>query len=244
MKLSTLTGAVTPQPWKYNIPASWSLTAMGLILAISALAFRITALFKLTVLLHNALAQVLVFAGSAAAVLLLRFAPPLDGTAVGKLSLHPPAAREIKTLLCALAAIYIGIALVIMPLWEIFLQFFHLNPARTQMLLQMIREADRAEFAALLLTAGILTPAAEELFFRRLLYGLILPCGGTAAAVTTTSVIFAAAHGFLYGFPALFWMGAVFQLTYLKSGNLLCPVILHTVVNTAALTAAYCGIAN
>jgi len=242
MMFRKITGIFTPRPWKHEVPAGWLLAAAGTVMAFSAASFRTAALFNLPLLLHNAAIQCTIFAGSIAALAVLYFAPPATGDIAGKLSRLRPSLKETVILPGGLLLIYAGNGLVIMPLWDLVLRHAALDPVRIQPILQLIPEAGTMEFAALLLTVGILTPAAEELFFRRLLYGLLLPAGGCAAALLTTAAVFAAAHGFLYGAPALFWMGIIFQLTYLKSGNLLYPVMMHSAVNIITLTAVRVGV--
>ena len=95
----------------------------------------------------------------------------------------------------------------------------------------MLAECDNASlpyFLALLALAGVLIPIVEELMFRRLLFGLLRPIG-TVAAMLATALIFAAAHGFLYGLPALLGLGLVFQWQYLHTGNLLTPMMTHII---------------
>lgn len=68
----------------------------------------------------------------------------------------------------------------------------------------------------------IVVPVCEEIFFRRLLFGLLRPLGAWAA-VAGGAALFSAAHLFLLGAPSLFLMGPAFQLVYLwrrQSGRL------------------------
>ena len=53
------------------------------------------------------------------------------------------------------------------------------------------------------------------------------------------SLIFSAAHGFLYGFPALFGLGLILQWEYLRTENLLTPMLTHIIYNTISLTLVY-----
>jgi len=76
----------------------------------------------------------------------------------------------------------------------------------------------------------VVAPVFEEIFYRRLLFNLLLPLGGLAAFVFT-AVIFSLSHNFAAGIPALLLLGLVFQYTYCKNGDILYPIIFHMLFN-------------
>lgn len=123
-------------------------------------------------------------------------------------------------------------------IWENILRYFGLAFETRQELIKECSGASPAQFLMLVLTAGVLTPFVEEVLFRRLIFGLLRPLGAWAA-LTITALIFAAAHGFLYGLPALFGLGAVFQLQYLYTGNLRTSIATHMAFNIISLTAVF-----
>ena len=81
-----------------------------------------------------------------------------------------------------------------------------------------------------LLVAGLVSPLAEETFFRGVLYGALRRFGAAAAIVGST-VLFAAAHAG-GGFPTIQLIGgAVFALAMEKSRSLVAPVVIHVLGN-------------
>ena len=99
------------------------------------------------------------------------------------------------------------------------------------------RAATAAEIPVSILTAIIGAPFSEEIFFRRVLFGLLRPMG-VVSSILLTSLIFSLIHFFLLGIPALFVMGLTFQVIYLVRRNLLSAMLMHSVVNLAACAEA------
>lgn len=124
--------------------------------------------------------------------------------------------------------------------WGALLRMLAIPYDEFQPLIAEIRNFGSGDFLLVLLAVGVMTPAAEEFFFRRLLYGVLEPLGVWRAALAS-SALFAAAHGFLFGLPGLFWMGLVFQVVYCRCRNLGAPILVHAVVNCAALAGARAG---
>lgn len=78
--------------------------------------------------------------------------------------------------------------------------------------------------------ACIIAPIGEELLFRKLLLDRLLPFGGLAACLFS-GLAFGLFHGnlrqFIYAFP----IGVIFSYIYMKSKNIVYPIIVHSAVN-------------
>ena len=81
-------------------------------------------------------------------------------------------------------------------------------------------------------------PLVEELTFRGLGFAL-LARWATVLALVGTSVAFAAAHGLVNGFPALFLFGAAVAFLRLRTGSLYPGMLLHASFNALALAVAF-----
>jgi len=87
--------------------------------------------------------------------------------------------------------------------------------------------------ALLFLIGGVVGPAAEEVFFRGILYGFFRRWG-VFVAVTASTLVFVAAHP---GFPHIPFTqvvgGIVFAIAYDIEGSLMTPLTIHVLGNTA-----------
>ncbi|NNG02122.1 MAG: CPBP family intramembrane metalloprotease [Desulfobacteraceae bacterium] len=82
------------------------------------------------------------------------------------------------------------------------------------------------------LVGAIVSPVAEELFFRGMLFGYLRRWGLPTALVASTA-LFAALHG-VHAVPITQIIGGiVFGFAYEKSNSLLAPMIIHTLANSA-----------
>jgi len=89
-------------------------------------------------------------------------------------------------------------------------------------------------FAFLIIT-GILAPAGEELFFRRLLYTGLREKSGFTKSVLVSSVLFGALHGANW-FP-VFIKSVIISYFYEKDRDILSAVFLHSLMNILAIMA-------
>ncbi|MBI4738604.1 CPBP family intramembrane metalloprotease [Candidatus Woesearchaeota archaeon] len=90
-------------------------------------------------------------------------------------------------------------------------------------------------YQAMVISAGIY----EEFFYRGLIYNMALrKYKRPAKALALSSFFFSLGHGNLSSFPAHFISGLFFGWSYMKTGSLIAPVIVHT-INNAVLT--LCG---
>ena len=82
-------------------------------------------------------------------------------------------------------------------------------------------------------TAIVLAPIAEELFFRRFVYGVLRP-GGVALAIGGSTVLFALAHVTVYGWwvlPLDLAAGLILGWQRWASGTWVVPAATHVVAN-------------
>jgi len=85
----------------------------------------------------------------------------------------------------------------------------------------------------LLLVGGVVSPIAEEIAFRGVLYGYLRQWGVVAAVVVST-VVFVLAHAIQGVFPLTQVVGGiVFAVAYEKERNLMVPMVIHILGNLA-----------
>jgi uncharacterized protein len=81
-------------------------------------------------------------------------------------------------------------------------------------------------------------PLVEELTYRGVGFALLAPFG-TAAAIVGTALAFAADHGLVEGFPALFVFGLAVALVRWRTGSIYPGMLLHVCFNALALADAF-----
>jgi membrane protease YdiL (CAAX protease family) len=80
---------------------------------------------------------------------------------------------------------------------------------------------------------GVVSPIAEEVFFRGILYGFLRRWGVLVAVVGST-VIFVLAHPIISGIRLTQIVGGlVFAVAYEVEGNLMVPITIHALGNLA-----------
>lgn len=223
-----------PPPWRVEVKWSACLGAgaFGLLCgaAVSAVFLKV---FSPSALVLGACFHIV---ASVAALGGLWWVKP-RGSLAAKLGIRRPAGADVKAAVLGLLAVY-GFIIAVVPLWRWVLDSLDVDYQETQELLEICAAADVPFFLYMLVLVGVVIPAAEELFFRRLLFGMLRPLG-VVAALILTSVIFGALHGFLYGFWALTFFGAVLQWLYLRTGNLATGIIAHSVFNLVSLCVTF-----
>ena len=82
------------------------------------------------------------------------------------------------------------------------------------------------------LIGGLISPIAEEICFRGVLYSYFRRWG-VVPAILISSIIFTSLHSF-HGFPAIQTVGAVlFAISFELSKSLLVPIVIHIISNLA-----------
>lgn len=95
-----------------------------------------------------------------------------------------------------------------------------------------------------LLCLGILTPTAEELVFRGLMYRRMREDTGFVAAMVYTAMVFGVFHGNLVQMVYGFIMGLMLAYVCEKYGSVAAPITAHIAVNIVSILATYSQIYN
>lgn len=108
---------------------------------------------------------------------------------------------------------------------------------KSDLLLQVssVLGASGTSTALLLFSAGVLAPLYEETIFRGFLLTSLTKWLPTSAAVLISAGAFSLAHLNPGKSPIIFVFGIVLGFSYLKTGNLLTPIMIHGVWNSAVL---------
>jgi membrane protease YdiL (CAAX protease family) len=113
-----------------------------------------------------------------------------------------------------------------------------LHGAREQGLEPARWDSSRAlQFALNAAVVVIAAPLVEELTFRGVGFRILAPLGSLVAVVGTATA-FAADHGLVEGFPALFLFGIAVAIVRLRTGSLYPGMLLHATFNAFALAVA------
>jgi len=105
---------------------------------------------------------------------------------------------------------------------------FGINPAP---LIYTNMPAVHSKIVIFFLVGGILAPAAEEIFFRGIIYGFFRKWGVCPAFVSSV-LIFVIAHHIIAGFPVTQVAGGIiFAVAYEIEGNLMVPITIHSLGN-------------
>ena len=105
---------------------------------------------------------------------------------------------------------------------------------QTQQLVQTLKQTETLEqriFFALV--AIVFAPLVEEVGFRGILYAAIKQRGYPRLALWGTSLVFGLIHGNLATIVPLTFLGLVFVFLYERTGNLLAPILAHSLFNAA-----------
>lgn len=98
---------------------------------------------------------------------------------------------------------------------------------------------DGSTFSALFATTAILAPLLEETVFRGFLLTSLTKFMPTPAAVILSSLAFGLVHLSPRDFPQLTALGILLGFTYVRSKNLLSPMIIHGTWNGAVLSVLF-----
>lgn len=223
------------RPWRAKIPWLFLVAALTAMICVEAAMLSIMCRFghRIPEIIQEAVIQSM---GLAAILAIFAAIHPVRHLP-DKLGIGFPRWRDIGIAALGLCMIYAW-QIVVTPCWKELLDKCGLSFEEHQELIVECSEASPKHFLAMLVIVGVLIPIIEEVVFRRVLYGAILPLG-ILPAMLLTALIFSAAHGFLQGLPALFGLGLVFQWQYLHSRNLVTPMITHMTFNIISLVLAF-----
>ncbi|MBI2940202.1 MAG: CPBP family intramembrane metalloprotease [Chloroflexi bacterium] len=105
-----------------------------------------------------------------------------------------------------------------------------------------VRDASPRQFVALLLAAAVLTPFAEEVFFRGYVFTALLRERGPWQAYIGSAALFSAVHFNLAALAPIFVIGLVMAFVYHRTRTLVPVIVAHGVNNLVALSALYFGV--
>jgi uncharacterized protein len=104
------------------------------------------------------------------------------------------------------------------------------------------RAMSPGEFVAGLLLIAVLVPFVEELFFRGMLYPLLRRRAPAALAIVANAAIFALAHAIPILIPGLFVVGLFLAFLRERSGSVWPGVLYHVMQNGVAMLAIYAAL--
>ena len=88
------------------------------------------------------------------------------------------------------------------------------------------------------LLACLVGPAAEELFFRGVVFSVLHRRLSRAAAIGLSAGAFALLHGNLIGCPSIWLLGCLLAYLYERTGSLTGPLMIHVLHNTLLMSMA------
>lgn len=96
----------------------------------------------------------------------------------------------------------------------------------------------------LILTGGVMGPIMEELLFRGIILGLLEKVKKGWFAVIFSALLFGIAHIAFVQVVYTFLMGLIAGAIYLKTRNILWPIIIHITINTVAAISSFAQVQN
>ena len=98
-----------------------------------------------------------------------------------------------------------------------------------------------SQFLLPLMAGGVLTPVAEEMLYRGMIYPAAAKRAGVIGGVIISVLVFTFFHFNAYWIGEIIFAGLVFTLLYLKTGSIIPGIIAHAVANSWRLLSAYLG---
>jgi len=147
--------------------------------------------------------------------------------------------QAVLTLLTVLPAV-MGLLLVsgLLVDWAVHHGLMAPESDRRHAMLDRLQTVGMLGQALIILSAVVLAPLAEELFFRGLLQSLLRNFMSPWAAIVISSFLFALMHfAVIRSVPPLLLFGLVLGYTYEHRGRLLAPIAIHALFNAAMLAA-------
>jgi membrane protease YdiL (CAAX protease family) len=131
-------------------------------------------------------------------------------------------------------ALFLPAAWVLQNVSELLMKLAHITP-EAQAVVQVLQDPSLSLWSKLLFGAAaiVLAPVAEEAVFRGILYPTIKQQGYPRLALWGTSGIFAVMHANEATFLPLLIFAVVLVYLYETFGNLLAPIVAHSLFNTA-----------
>lgn len=119
------------------------------------------------------------------------------------------------------------------------LRSIHHSPTPQPVFTIFLSESRSSVLGGLLILVTVIGPAAEEFFFRGLLYGWLRIRLGISWALWVSAIFFAFLHADPVAFLPIFALGLLFGWVYERTGTLAAPIAIHILHNGAMLYGAF-----
>jgi len=141
----------------------------------------------------------------------------------------------VRTVSLAVAGVLVAlpIALVLQQLSALGMKTVSVQP-EVQVVVQTLQETQTLQQRVFFAFVAILgAPVVEEIIFRGILYPAIKQHGWPRLALWGTSLLFALTHANTATFLPLTFLAMVLVFLYERTGNLLAPILAHSLFNAA-----------
>jgi membrane protease YdiL (CAAX protease family) len=136
----------------------------------------------------------------------------------------------------ATGAILLFVAYPLISLADVIVQQFFGGGSSKQSIVELFNSSQTIQQRVLIIVfAVVVAPAAEEFMFRFFIYGVLKRYFGYLFGLIANSLLFAAVHGHLPSFAALFVLGCCFTVAYEWSGSILVSMTMHSLFNATTL---------
>ena len=136
----------------------------------------------------------------------------------------------------ATGAVLLFFAYPLISLADVIVQQFLGGGSSRQSIVELFNSSQTIQQRIIIIIfAVVIAPAAEEFMFRFFLYGVLKRYFGYLFGLVANSLLFAAVHGHLPSFAALFVLGCCFTIAYEWSGSILVSMTMHSLFNAMTL---------
>jgi len=136
----------------------------------------------------------------------------------------------------ATGTVLLFFAYPLISLADVILQQFFGGGSSKQGIVELFNSSQTIQQrVVIIIFAVVIAPAAEEFMFRFFLYGVLKRYFGYLFGLVANSLLFAAVHGHLPSFAALFVLGCCFTIAYEWSGSILVSMTMHSLFNAMTL---------
>jgi len=140
----------------------------------------------------------------------------------------------------------LGYLAVLPPCLGLFLLFSHIVPLEHQhehAMLEHLRTQSAPWKAVIVLSAVVLAPLAEEVFFRGLVQSMLRRyLRSPWAAILIAAAAFTAIHyPYVHTMPTLFVLAVALGYNYERTGRLLAPILIHAIFNAVNILVLVVG---
>jgi uncharacterized protein len=136
----------------------------------------------------------------------------------------------------ATGAILLFFAYPLVSLADIIVQQLFGSGSSRQSIVELFNSSQTLQQRIVIIIFAVaIAPAAEEFIFRFFLYGVLKRYFGFLFGLLANALLFAAVHGHLPSFAALFTLAACFTIAYEWSGSILVSMTMHALFNAGTL---------